>query len=103
MSGDRAGRVHLDSKGLSSFKIVTAPLGHDFVFWLLVHSVLTTHSEMTFGCQAAAQGAPASTAKVFLFCWRCQMRIPSTDTSASANCATVQTLRPQTSNFHSGT
>ena len=24
------------------------------------------HSEMTFGCQAAAQGAPASTAKVFL-------------------------------------
>ena len=40
----------------------------DFVFliWQLIHSVLKTHSEMTFGCQAAAQGAPASTAKVFL-------------------------------------
>ena len=40
----------------------------DFVFliWQLIHSVQIIHSEMTFGCQAAAQGAPASTAKVFL-------------------------------------
>ena len=37
-----------------------------FSFIGLIHSVQLTHSEMTFGCQAAAQGAPASTAKVFL-------------------------------------
>ena len=33
---------------------------------MFIYSVAITHSEMTFGCQAAAQGAPASTAKVFL-------------------------------------
>ena len=33
---------------------------------MFIYSVVNTHSEMTFGCQAAAQGAPASTAKVFL-------------------------------------
>ena len=32
MSGSRAGRARLDSKGLSSFKPVTALLGHGFVF-----------------------------------------------------------------------
>ena len=32
----------------------------------LIHSVLKTHSEMTFGCQMTAQGALISTAKVFL-------------------------------------
>ena len=33
---------------------------------MFIYSVAITHSEMTFGCQAAAQSAPASTAKVFL-------------------------------------
>ena len=39
MSDDRLGRVHLDSKGLSSFKITTASLGCDFVFpiWQLIY------------------------------------------------------------------
>ena len=32
MSGDRAKRGRLDSKGLSSFNLVTAPLGHEVVF-----------------------------------------------------------------------
>ena len=32
MSGSRAQRVRLDSKGLSSFKTVTTSLGHGFVF-----------------------------------------------------------------------
>ena len=34
--------------------------------WPPEYSRTLLHSEMTFGCQAAAQGAPASTAKVFL-------------------------------------
>ena len=68
MSGSRAGRARLDTKGLSSFKPVTASLGHGFVLqnWQLSYRVHMTLSEMTFVCQAAAQGAPASTAKVFL-------------------------------------
>ena len=43
MSGSRAGRAHLDSKGLSSFKITTISLGCDFVFYLTAaHTVPTT-------------------------------------------------------------
>lgn len=32
MSDDRLGRVHLDSKGLSSFKLAATLLGGEFVF-----------------------------------------------------------------------
>ena len=41
MSDDRLGRVHLDSKGLSSFKPAIASLDCGFVFqiWQLIHSV----------------------------------------------------------------
>mgnify|MGYP004624524431 CR=1 FL=1 len=43
MSGSRAGRAHLDSKGLSSFKITTISLGCDFVFYLTAaHTVPMT-------------------------------------------------------------
>ena len=45
MSGSRAGRARLDTKGLSSFKPVTASLGHGFVLqnWQLSYSVHMTH------------------------------------------------------------
>ena len=58
--GSRAGRARLDTKGLSSFKPVTASLGHGFVLqnWQLSYSVHMTHSEMTFGCQVDAQARP---------------------------------------------
>ena len=59
----------LAGRGVSSLqKSQSLTLDCDFVppTWELIHSVRMTHSEMTFVCQAAAQGAPASTAKVFL-------------------------------------
>ena len=45
MSGSRAGRARLDTKGLSSFKPVTASLGHGCVLpnWQLSYSVHMTH------------------------------------------------------------
>ena len=50
---------------LQPFTKVTSPLGS--IAWACRFKSCRAHpSEMTFGCQAAAQGAPASTAKVFL-------------------------------------
>ena len=53
------------SGGFKSFTKVTSPLG-SIAQACRFKSCRAHHSEMTFGCQAAAQGAPASTAKVFL-------------------------------------
>ena len=53
------------SGGFEPFTKVTAPLG-SIAQACRFKSCRAHHSEMTFGCQAAAQGAPASTAKVFL-------------------------------------
>lgn len=48
-----------------SFTKVTSPLG-SIAQACRFKSCRAHHSEMTFGCQAAAQSAPASTTKVFL-------------------------------------
>ena len=53
------------SGGFKHFTKVTSPLGSGAQACRF-KSCRAHHSEMTFGCQAAAQGAPASTAKVFL-------------------------------------
>ena len=53
------------SGGFKHFTKVTSPLG-SIAQACRFKSCRAHHSEMTFGCQAAAQGAPASTAKVFL-------------------------------------
>ena len=57
MSDDRLGRVHLDSKGLSSFKPAIASLDCGFVFqiWQLIHSVQIIHAAVSI--RAAACGA----------------------------------------------
>ena len=53
------------SGSFKSFTKVTSPLG-SIAQVCRFKSCRAHHSEMTFGYQAAAQGAPASTAKVFL-------------------------------------
>lgn len=55
MSDDRLGRVHLDSKGLSSFKPAIASLDCGFVFqiWQLIHSVHMAHRRREL-CRFAA-------------------------------------------------
>ena len=53
------------SGGFKPFTKVTSPLG-SIAQACRFKSCRAHHSEMTFGCQAAAQDAPASTAKVFL-------------------------------------
>ena len=60
MSGSRAGRARLDTKGLSSFKPMTASLGHGFVLqnWQLSYRVHMTHSEMTFVCRQPRRARP---------------------------------------------
>ena len=55
MSDDRAGRAHLDSKGLSSFKPAIASLDCGFVLqiWQLMHSVHMAHRRREL-CRFAA-------------------------------------------------